>query len=206
MPCLRKEQREHAVRMLINGTSQRQVAGQLGVHKSTISRMVKRLRETGTTDDGQRSGRPRATTRQEDAYIHLTHLRQRFHTATEAAAHIRGVHVSAMTVRNRLREFGLNARRPYVGFPLTPNRRRRRMEWLTAHRPGVFSLWQWREVLFSDESRFWLYRSDRKNRVYRRRGECFSDACVVECDRFGGGGLMVWEGISHWQKNSTHIQ
>ena len=200
MPRLRKEQREHAVRMLMNRTSQHQVAGQLGVHKSTISRMVKRLRETGTTDDGQRSGRPRATTRQEDAYIHWTHLRQQFRTATETAAHIRGLHVSARTIRNRLREFGLNARRPYVGLPLTPDRRRRRMEWLTAHRPGVFSLWQWREVLFSDESRFLPYRSDRRTRVYRRRSERFSDACVVERDRFGDDGLMVWAGISHRQK------
>ena len=98
MPRLCIEQREHAVRMLLNGTLQCQVAAQLGVHKSTISRMVKRLKETGTTDDGQRSGRPRATTRQEDAYTHLTHLPQRFRTATETAAYMRGVHVSARTV------------------------------------------------------------------------------------------------------------
>ena len=34
---------------------------------------------------------------------------------------MRGVRISARTVRNRLREFGLNARRPYVGLPLTDN-------------------------------------------------------------------------------------
>ena len=112
---------------------------------------------------------------------------------------MRGVHVSARTVRDRLREFGLNAGRSYAGLPLTPDRRRRRTEWLIAHRPGVFSPRQWREVLFSDESRFLLYRSDR-TRVYRRPGERFSDACVVQCDRVGGGGLMVWAGISHGQK------
>ena len=49
---------------------------------------------------------------------------------------------------------------------------------------------QWRRVLFTDESRFTLYRADGRRRVYRRRGErfadaCVADSCVVERDRFG---------------------
>ena len=54
--------------------------------------------------------------------------------------------------------------------------------------------------MFSDESRFSLQQSDRR-RVYRRLGERYSDACVREVDRFGGGGfVMVWCGISHGVK------
>ena len=37
--------------------------------------------------------------------------------------------------------------------------------------------------------------------VYRRRGKCFADACVDERDRFGGGSVMVWEGITHGIKS-----
>ena len=55
--------------------------------------------------------------------------------------------------------------------------------------------------MFSDESRFSLQRSDRRQRVYRRLGERYSDACVQEVDRFGGGeSVMVWGGISHGVK------
>ena len=37
--------------------------------------------------------------------------------------------------------------------------------------------------------------------MYRRLGERYSDACVREVDRFGGGGsIMVWGGISHGVK------
>ena len=39
--------------------------------------------------------------------------------------------------------------------------------------------------------------------MYRRLGERYSDACVREVDRFGGGGggsVMVWGGISHGVK------
>jgi hypothetical protein len=35
----------------------------------------------------------------------------------------------------------------------------------------------------------------------RRRGEHFADACVLERDRFGGGSVMVWGGISHGLKS-----
>ena len=33
--------------------------------------------------------------------------------------------------------------------------------------------------------------------MYRRRGERFTDQCVYESDRFGGGNVMVWARICH---------
>ena len=73
------------------------------------------------------------------------------------------------------------------------------MAWLTQHRPNLFPLRQWRNVMFSDESRYMylLYRADGRQRVYRRNGESYRDNCLVERDRFGGGALMVWVGISY---------
>ena len=55
----------------------------------------------------------------------------------------------------------------------------------------------WQHILFSDESRFSLRLSDGRYHVYRRRGERFTDQCVYETDRFGGGKVMVWAGIYH---------
>ena len=79
------------------------------------------------------------------------------------------------------------------------------MAWLTVHVPRLFPMRQWRRVLFTDESRFTLYRADGRRRVYRRRGERFADACVVERDRFGGGSVMVWGGIAHGIKSQLII-
>jgi hypothetical protein len=61
---------------------------------------------------------------------------------------------------------------------------------------------QWRRVFLTDESRFTLFRPDGRRRAYRRRGKRFADACVLERDRFGGGSVMVWRGISHGLKSS----
>ena len=33
--------------------------------------------------------------------------------------------------------------------------------------------------------------------MYHRHGEGFTDQCVYESDRFGGGTVMVWAGICH---------
>ena len=37
-------------------------------------------------------------------------------------------------------------------------------------------------------------------RVYRRRGERFADACIIEWDRFGGGSVLIWGRIIEGNK------
>ena len=51
-------------------------------------------------------------------------------------------------------------------------------------------------TLFSDDSRICLDRPDRRQRVWRRRGERFANACVREGNRWGGCSVMVWGGIT----------
>jgi hypothetical protein len=74
MPRLSEDQGRAAVRMLMNGSSQHNVARLFRVHKSTISRLFDRLRTTGTTNDRPRPGRLRVTTRRESAFIRVTQL------------------------------------------------------------------------------------------------------------------------------------
>jgi transposase len=194
MPRLTEVQRGQAIALLMQGQRQQQVALQFGVTVSTIECLVRRLRDTRRVVD-----RPRVTTPHQDRAIHLAHLRYRPITATETALTTVGNHnrhIHPKTVRNRLREFGLRTRRPYIGFPLTRARRVRRMAWLAAHGPRQFPMSNGDGVFFTDESRFTLSRPDG-----RHRGERFADACVLERDRFGGGSVMVWGGISHGLKS-----
>ena len=118
----------------------------------------------------------------------------------ETAANTPGRHnnrIHPKTVRNRLKEVGCYTRRPYLGPQLTHRRRQIRRNCLRRHSLRQFPMHRWRQVLFSDESWFYLYRADGRKRVYRRRGEQFTDACIMENDRFGGGSVMVWGGIAH---------
>ncbi len=86
--------------------------------------------------------------------------------------------------------FHLHARRPHRGLDLTAVCCRNRLEWANAHIRWRLALW--RGVLFTDESRFSLYRADGRQHVWRCVGERFADVNVV--DRVAHGGVGLWYG------------
>ncbi len=150
--------------------------------------------------------RPRVTTPAQDLHIQHLHLQDRLRPATRTAAATIGLHnqrISAQTVRNRLREAHLHARRPHWGLDLTAVCRRNRLEWANAHIRWRLALW--RGVLLTDESRFSLYRADGRQRVWHRVGERFADVKVVDRVAHGGGGVMVWAGVCYGQRTQVHF-
>ena len=135
------------------------------------------------------------TSQGQDRAIRLAHLRNHHLTATETAVKTVGSHnrrIHSKTVWNRLREFGLRARRPNVGLPLYWACPARRMAWVTAQAPRRFPMRQWRRVFFTDKSRFTLFRADGRRRPYRRRGERFAFSRGID---MGEGLLWYGEGF-----------
>jgi len=197
MPRLTPEQRARAIGMLEAGMNQRAVARQLGCTQPTISNLARRFTETATVSDRPRSGRPKVTTPNQDRWIVMQHLRDRFRRATQTAAGTQGRHnqrISAATVRRRLRSRQLQARRPCRGPVLNRVNRRNRLRWCRQHQHWTQQ--QWSRVIFSDESRFCLSSADGRERVWRRRGERYARCCIREFNRWGGPGVMVWAGIT----------
>ena len=134
MPRLDKVSREQVIGMLESGLSQGEVDRRFGVHRTTINRLVSRLRTTRTTDDRPRSGRPRVTSPIQDRFIRLRHLRNRFRTAEAVAAGLPfRRHISSRTVLRRLAAVGIHPRRPYLGPYLTPRHLRQRLQWARRH-------------------------------------------------------------------------
>ncbi|GFW57609.1 transposable element Tcb1 transposase [Trichonephila clavipes] len=99
--------------------------------------------------------------------------------------------VSARTIRRRLQQSGLSARRPLLGLPLKQNHRRLRRQWCDERRMWVAGR---NEVVFTDESRICL-QHDGRIRVWRQRGERMLNSCVMHHHTGPAPGIMVWGGI-----------
>lgn len=196
MPRLSDQDRERAIGRLQVGDSPSVVANAFNVAVSTITRLWIRFQTNGSTRDNLRSGRPRVTTARQDRQIVGQHRRDPFCSATETARTTIGSHgrpVSGETVRRRLRQRGLNCRRPAVRPILTRRHRQQRLAW-TQHRRN-WTWRQWRNILFSDESRYCISQADGRIRVWRRTGERYNDQNILEVDAWGGPSIMIWGAI-----------
>ena len=153
MPRLSNADRNIAIGRLQAGESFGTVARHFNVHKTTISGLWNRYTNFNSTNDRPGSGRPRVTTRPQDRYIRVHHLRNRHALPAVTATQIPGLRrVSAQTVRNRLKKVGLRACRPVLGPVLRPLHRRQRLRW--CRNVEVWTLQNSRRIWFSDESRF----------------------------------------------------
>ena len=206
MQRLPENQRWLAIGALQTGSTQVNVARRLGVSQSVVSRLWNRYRNYGTVADLPRSGRPRATTYRQDRLIVIEALRNRTQNATRLQQRLRqvtGTRVATQTVRNRLHDAQLNARRPTIVLPLTLHHRQARRAWSRRH--IRWTMQQWRSVMFSDESRFTLDFNDGRVRVWRRRGERHRNVAMVPHNRYGGGSVMVWAGITMNDRTDLHV-
>ena len=130
---------------------QRQVADILGVSQSVVARLWSRFQETGRYTRRPGQGRGRCTTDAQDRYVRTLALRNRQSTATRIQSEFQiatGRRLSDQTIRNRLHEDGMNARRPAIGPILTPDHRMRRLEFAQEHRD--WRMCEWESVLFTD--------------------------------------------------------
>ncbi|GFY01219.1 transposable element Tcb1 transposase [Trichonephila clavipes] len=76
--------------------------------------------------------------------------------------------VSARIVRSRLQQHGHSTRTPCLRLLLTLHHKQEHLQWCNQQR-----IWthEWRNVIFSDEFRFYLQHQDARIRVWRHRGE-----------------------------------
>ena len=148
------------------------------------------------------------TTSGQDRYVIRSHRRARFTAAASTARGIIGRHnrqMSAQTVINRLRSAGLSCRLPVRGIVLHQRHQIARLAWAWCH--IRFTIADWANVLFVDETRISLRGNDGRAGEYRARDKRLNENCVVETELFGGGSIMVFAGISMYTKTPiVHLQ
>ena len=193
------QQKAIIIRMKDNGQSNREAAKHIGCNQSIVSKVYKRWKEERSVEVQKRSGRPRKSNEKMDRVIWRMSKKDRFKSANLIRPCLLkhyGLSLSSRTVRRRLNEGGLFGRsaqkKPFISLH---NRRRRRLEWARQH--VHFSVEDWKNVLFSDESKF--VRVQSSGRVYVRCmvGEAHSIKCTRPTVQMGSDSVMIW-GCFFW--------
>nr|CAH7729294.1 unnamed protein product [Callosobruchus chinensis] len=138
-------------------------------------------------------GRP---TRREDRYIAQLARRERSATVAVLRSQFhRTFHRVISTRNNPSKSFGvrIEVQKAFKGALLTARHRTARLQWARAHQDWLLP--QWRNVLFSDESRFGLVSDDYRERVWRERGGQNRLATAIGVAPYRGGTQMFWGGI-----------
>ncbi len=103
--------------------------------------------------------------------------------------------ISEHTTRRTLKQMGSSSRRPHRVLLLSDKNRKRRIQFTQDH--YNWTIEDWKNVAWSDESRFLLRHSDYRVRIWCKEHESMDPSCLVSTVQAGGGGVMVW-GIFSW--------
>lgn len=169
------------------------IALEFGVAISTVSRIVSRYRARGDANRKVGSGRPRKTTSRLDRIIERQAKVHPLKTAVEIMQDVNkqyDVNVGVHTIRRRLVDAELFARRPAKKPFISSINRRKRLDFARRHIHWTSE--QWAKVLWSDESKFNLFSSDGIHYVRRPPGHRYNPKYQVPTIKHGGGSVMVW--------------
>ena len=173
------------------GHSVRNIVEILDIPKSTVQDVITRYNDENRTDTAPRSGRPPALSERDKRQLGRI-VRQNRKQAVEKIAEQFNqsltISVSTKTVQRSLHSMGYygctGRKKPLV----SEVNRKKRLFWCHDKKN-----WQdeWNFIVFSDESRFELFRNDANQWVWRRTYEAYSKECLIPTVQKSEG-VMVW--------------
>uniref|UniRef100_A0AAY5JZ80 Transposase Tc1-like domain-containing protein n=1 Tax=Esox lucius TaxID=8010 RepID=A0AAY5JZ80_ESOLU len=180
------------------GLSISQSAQLLGFSRTTISRVYKEWCEKGKTSSMRQScGRKCLVDARGQRRMGRLIQADRRATLTEiTTCYNRGMQQS-ICEGTTLRRMGNNSRRPHRVPLISTTNRKKRLQFARAHQNWTVE--DWKNVAWSDESRVLLRHSDGRVRIWRKQNENMDPSCLVTTVQAGGGGggVMVW-GMFSW--------
>ena len=130
---------------------------------------------------------PELSLLQRDKFIRVTS--QMFAAQINASQSSSYRHISTSTVQRRLSESGLHGQISAKKPLLKDTNNNKRLAWAKKHEQRTSD--RWKSVLWSGESKFKNFSSNRRVFVRCRVGEWIISACVVPTVKHGRG-VMVW--------------
>ncbi len=180
------------------GLSISKTADLLGFSRKTISRIYREWSEKEKiSSEQQLCGRKRLDVRgqrrmgrlvRDDRKTTVTQITTRYNQGMQNT-------ISERTTRLILKQMGYSSRRPHRVPLLSAKNRKRRLQFAQVHQNWTIE--DWKNVAWSDESRFLLRHSDGRIRILREEHESMDPSCLVSMVQADGCGVMEW-GIFSW--------
>ena len=188
--------RPQIVALCRSGMNMSQVSKQLKISRCCVRNAIMKYENQGRFTDSKRSGRPKKLSERDERELkRLVQGENRLSVAKitkDLCVSLSGP-VSKETVRRYLKKFGfeyaVKIKKPF----LTMKHRKARVEWCKQHLHWTKQ--DWRKVIFSDESTFYVLKRKNQVKIWRTDDERSIPECVEHMNTGNGGKVGIWGAI-----------
>ena len=199
MKVTRQERRVQVVSMKDAGMSNKDIASKTGLTVRGIQKIFKNVKQTKSFKDRPRNGRPQKLTVRNKRQIIRMIKKKEATTATKISKTLKTHHniqVSRDTVARALKSSGYSCRIKKKKPRLTEKHKKARFNFAKKYESWTSE--DWKNVIWSDESKFNLLNSDGKEYFWTNRPDEVTEEGISPTLKFGGGGIMIWSCLT-WQ-------
>lgn len=182
--------RQDIIAQLTQGKSAREVAENLNMSKSTVGRLRKQYLADQKV---QKGGRPAKLSQPTKRFCVRAATSKGLDTAVAVTKMLENdleIKVNEHTVRRALQEAGLKAREKVSKPFLSAKNVKTRLQFAKDYK--IFTKEDWKQVIWSDETKINRFCSDGRSWCWIRDGESLKPQQVKQTMKHGGGSLMIW--------------
>lgn len=171
------------------GLSYRKLAEKYKLSVSGVRKICMKYEEYGQVENIEGRGRKRKTTVRYDKLI-IREAKKKPTVSSREIAETLNLSVSTKTIRRRLNESGLLSRLQRKKPFISEKNKAKRIKFAKEHLNKGLDFWE--NILWSDESKFELFGTKGRKRVWRKPGEALKGSNLKTTIKHGGGSVMVW--------------
>ena len=194
---LSNDVKEMIVTLNLGGLSKNKIGELLGIHRSTVGRVLKKFQERGSVENNRRSGRPRVTDARGDRKIYRIVKRNRRQSLQDITSKFNGdegTRMSKRTIRRRLHQEGYRRGKIQKTLTICKVNRQRRILWCRGKRHWKPE--QWQKVIFSDETQVVIGQNNSVS-LWRKSSEKWKPYCLNQRKTASKVSCMFWGCITY---------
>lgn len=193
--------KDRIIGMHTSGMSGRNIAQNLSLCPSTVTKVIKRYKLSGSTENAARPGRPKKLNERDHRHL-VNDVKKNRRSTLQDITNNMPFEVSSSTIRRALHEQGIH-NRIAIKKPFISNiNRGKRLLFARNHRNLTID--DWKHILWTDESSFTIGKNSYQIRVWRPSSQRYDPSCLTPSFKSGRQSVMVW-GCFMWNKRGPLV-